>query len=111
MCLACYLRPEKYEVPEVRDYYNEMISHMVRALDMPLHRVSNMDELKKLTSGYQLTHLFIGRDEYDESKSYFEDLDSNTKIIVVVDDDFDLPQGSRVKLLKNRSTVCRLSIY
>ena len=59
LCLACYLRAEKYEVPKVRDFYNEMISHMVQGLDIPLHRISNIDELEKLTSIYQLTHLFI----------------------------------------------------
>ena len=100
LCLACYLRPEKYEVPEVRDYYDEMISHLVQGLDMPLHRVSDMDELRKLTSVYQLTHLFIGREEYEENKSYFEDLTQKIKVIVVADADFALPQGSRAKLLK-----------
>lgn len=103
LCLACYLRPEKYEVPEVRDYYNEMISHMVQGLDISLHRVFNLDELKKLVSMYQLTHLFIGKEEYEEyeeSKSYFECLDEKIEVIVVADNSFVLPQGSRVKLLK-----------
>lgn len=100
LCLACYLRPEKYEVPEVREYYNEMISHMVQELDMPLHRVSDMEELEKLTSMYHLTHLFIGREEYEENKSYFEDLAQEMKLIVVADEDFVLPQESRGKLLK-----------
>lgn len=100
LCLACYLRPEKYEVPEVRDYYNEMISHMVQGLDMPLHRVSDMEELDKLTSTYQLTHLFLGREEYEGDKARFEDMDRNTKVIVVAEDGYVLPQGSRVKLLK-----------
>lgn len=100
ICLACYLRPEKYEVPAVRDYYNQMISHMVQGLDIPLHRISNVDELEKLTSMYQLTHLFIGREEYEEKKAYFEDSAQNMKVIVVADDDFVLPQDSRVKLLK-----------
>ncbi len=100
LCLACYLRPEKYEVPQVRDYYNEMISHMVQGLDVSLHRIFNMDELEKLTSVCQLTHLFIGREEYDENQSYFEDLNQNIKVIVVADEDFTLPQESRVRLLK-----------
>ena len=100
LCLACYLRPEKYEVPEVRDYYNEMISHMVQSLDMPLHRISNMEELERLTSMYQLTHLFIGKEEYEENQSYFEDLEQNMAVIVVADSSFVLPQGSRVKLLR-----------
>ena len=53
VCLACFLRLEKYEVPEVRDYYNGMISHLVQELNIALHRVSDLDELKKLTQPYE----------------------------------------------------------
>ncbi|MGN0142355.1 MAG: hybrid sensor histidine kinase/response regulator, partial [Roseburia sp.] len=100
LCLACFLRPEKYEVPEVRDYYNEMISHMVQGLDIPLHRAYNIEEMKKLTSVYQLTHLFLGREEYEENKSYFEELAESMGVFAVGDEDFILPQGSRVRLLR-----------
>lgn len=100
LCTACYINPENFEVPEVRDYYNEMISHMVQGLEMPLHRVSNMDELEKLTAMYQLTHLFVGSVEYEENKACFENLAQKIKVIAVTEDDFILPQGSRVKLLK-----------
>ena len=100
LCLACYLRPEKYEIPEVRRYYDEMISNMVRELDISLHRVFDADDLEKLTSMYQLTHLFLGKEEYEDHKSYIEGLGQNIKVIVVADDDFVLPQGSRAKILK-----------
>ena len=100
LCLAAFLRPEKYEVPEVRNYYDEMISHMVQGLDVPLHRVTNIGELEKLISMYELTHLFIGKEEYEESKSYFEALDKNINVIAVADESFVLPAGSRVKLLR-----------
>ena len=108
LCLACYLRPEKYEVPEVRDYYNDMISHMVQGLDVLLHRISNMEELKKLVSMYELTHLFIGKDEYEENRCYFEDMGEKIKVIVVAEDDYILPQESRIKLL--RKPFCSHSI-
>lgn len=100
MCVACYLRPEKYETPQVRDYYDEMISHLVCGLDISLHRVFTQEELEKLTSMYQLTHLFLGDDEYTRDVDYFEALAQKFKLIVVAGDDFVLPQGSRVKLLK-----------
>ena len=100
LCLACFLLPEKYEIPEVRDYYNLMISHMVQELDVPLHRVSNREELERLTSMYQVTHLFIGEEEYVEDPSYFEGMDSNMDIIVVAGDRFTLSEGSRVKHLR-----------
>ena len=100
LCVGCYLNPEKYQVPEIRDYYNEMISHVVRGLELPLHRVFHMEELEKLTSVYRLTHLFVGREEYEENRSYFETVDQNIRIIVVAEESYTAPQGSRVKIMR-----------
>lgn len=99
LSLACYVRPEKYEIPKVREYYNEMISHLVTGLDVPLHRVSDLEELKKLVSVYRLTHLFVGREEYEESRQFLDSLDQDVEIIVVADERFALPDNGRVKLL------------
>ena len=30
LCVACFLMTEKYKVPQVREYYNKMIAHMVK---------------------------------------------------------------------------------
>lgn len=99
LSLACYVRLEKYEIPKVREYYNEMISHLVTGLDVPLHRVSDLEELKKLVSVYRLTHLFAGREEYEESRQFLDSLDQDVEIIVVADERFALPDSGRVKLL------------
>ena len=100
LCLACFLRQEKYEVPEVRNYYNETITHMVQSLEISMHRVFSIEELKRLTAMYQLTHLFIGKEEYEESKGFFEGLDKSIEVIVVADDTFVLPEESRLRLLR-----------
>lgn len=100
LCLASFLMSEKYEVPEVRDYYNEMISHLVQRFDIPLHGVSNMDEFERLISMYQLTHLFIGKEEYEENKSRLEELAQTMEVIVVADNSFALSRESKVKLLR-----------
>lgn len=100
LCLACFLKPEKYETPEVRDYYNETITHMIEGMDISIHRVFNMDELKALTEIYQITHLFIGAEEYEESSTLFEDLADRMAVIVVADKHFVPPSGTKAKLLK-----------
>ncbi len=61
LCLACYLMPEKYKVPEVRRFYDEMITHIAVGLEITAHRVFRQDELERLVSMYRLTHLFIAR--------------------------------------------------
>ena len=32
MCIACYFRPDKYDRDEVREYYDNMILHLVEGL-------------------------------------------------------------------------------
>ena len=83
MCVSCFLKTGKYEVPEVRDYYNTMISHIIQGVDIPLHQVSSRDERERLVSMYQLTHLFTGKEEYEENKFYMEELAESIEVIVV----------------------------
>ena len=70
LCVACFLMTEKYEVPQVREYYNKMIAHMVKQFDIPLHRVTNRDELEQLLEMTPVTHLFVGEEEYQANKNY-----------------------------------------
>lgn len=100
LCVACYLKLEKFEVPKVRYYYNELIFHMVKGLNMPLHRASDLDELKALNTRYQLTHLITAKEEYEENAAYFEYLDKSIEVIVVADASFVPPPGSRVKVFR-----------
>lgn len=98
--LACFLEPEKYEIPEVRIFYNETITGLVRGLDLTLRMVSGIDELKQLVSKYQLTHLFIGKEEFLGYRDYFETMDADTQVVVVSDEELPLPRTGRYKLLK-----------
>ena len=81
LCVACFLMTEKYEVPQVREYYNKMIAHMVKQFDIPLHRVTNRDELEQLLEMTPVTHLFVGEEEYQANKNYLEMTDSKVRIL------------------------------
>ena len=99
LCIAIYLKPEKYKVPEIRDYYDATITHLVQGLDLAVHRVLDLEELKKLVDMYQLTHLIIGKVEYEENASYYEELSKRIYVVLVTDDDF-LPADSRINMMK-----------
>ena len=98
--LACYIRPEKYAVPAVRGYYNETISHMVRELELPLHRVNEIEELKRLIPSVKLSHLFIGMEEYAEDAAYFDRLCQTMDVVVIADETFRPAEGSRLKIVR-----------
>lgn len=98
--IACFLEPEKYVVPEVRKYYNDMISGLVNGLDIALRRISSIDELKQLIAKYQVTHLFVGKEEYLKYTSYLGQIDKSTEIVVVSDDELKFPAVRQFKLIK-----------
>ena len=100
MCLAVYSALDQFEVPRVREYYNEMLAHMVGGLDCPMHLVGRKKELLNLQKAYSLTHLFVGRNEYEEDREYLESLAGQMELIIISDGDYELRPGSRAKVLK-----------
>ncbi len=100
LCLACYLMPEKYRSPEVRKFYDEMITHIAQGLDISVHRVFQMEGMEKLVSMYRLTHVFLAKEEYEANPDYFENLDPEIQVVVVADGNYSPVSGSRVKILR-----------
>ncbi|MGN0425342.1 MAG: response regulator [Acetatifactor sp.] len=100
LSIGCFLLPEKYPVPEVRVFYDGAISHLAEGLDLKLHRVYDREGLEKLVSHYSLTHLFVGWEEYQENEMYLEVLTEQMEVVVIAGEAFDLPAGSRAKLIR-----------
>ena len=93
--LGGYLNIRKFDNPFVREYYNSMILNVVQGLGTPMHRVDNVEDLKKLDEKLRLTHLFVGQEEYDSAADYLEELAGRMRVIVVTADERPLPPGSR----------------
>ena len=108
LCVACFLMTEKYKVPQVREYYNKMIAHMVKQFDISLHRVTNRDELEQLLEVTPVTHLFVGEEEYRVNKNYLEMTDSKVRIVVVAGKNIILPQEKRIEII--RKPLCTQSV-
>lgn len=111
LCLAAYLIPDKYLLPRVREYYNRLISNVVRGLDIELHRVYGLDELKRLENYYHLTHLFIADEEYLQDKEYFESLHSRMRVVIISKNALDYKQSSKLSVIKKPlSTLPLISV-
>lgn len=100
LCVACFLKPEKYKEPQVREFYNYMIAHLVMQLDIPLHRISDWEELKMLLERYRITHLFIGKEEFFEDTNCFEKLSLYTEVIVVSNEDSKALHKNRIRCVR-----------
>lgn len=97
--LAGFLNIRKFQNPYVREFYNAMILNAVHGLGATMHRVDNLEDLKKLDAGLRLTHLFVGVEEYQSAPDYLEGLAGRMKVILVAPEDFRLPAGSRMSRL------------
>ncbi len=98
--LGAYLHFEKFNNPHVRVFYNSMVKNIVKGLRVTMHRVDNLDGLKKLSAGMKFTHLFVGKEEYEEDPEFFEAIASDTLVEIVADDDFVLPASSAARIMR-----------
>ncbi|MBP0966147.1 MAG: response regulator, partial [Oscillospiraceae bacterium] len=99
LCLGAFLHLDKYANPNVREYYNVMIHNIVRGFGIQMHRVDNVENLKKLLASVQLTHLFIAEEEYLTAPELIESLAQKIITVVVANDDFRLPEGSQARIM------------
>jgi len=72
----------------VREYYMEMITHLVIGLAVPFQRVQSIAELDKLISSTHISHLFVGTGEYLENRAYIDALKDSMNVAIVMDRDF-----------------------
>ncbi len=107
-CIACYFRPERYNSDDVRRYYDNMILHMVEGLGVEGYQAHNFEGLQKLQREHHLTHIFMAQTEYEENRSYYEELARTLPVIVIAGRKF-VP-GSNSRILVIRKPFFSLSI-
>lgn len=100
LCIACYFRPEKYSGDEVREYYDKLILHLVEGLGLEGYQAHNFEGLLKLQRTYQLTHVFIAQAQYEEKRSYYEELANTLQVVVIADQNFILDEDSRLLVIR-----------
>ena len=99
-CIGTYLRFGDISNPQVREFYNETLHHLSAGLNVPLHKVETMADLNKIMNAYRLTHVFVGPGEYRENGPELEKLSEEVSLVVIADDDFKLPENSRINVLR-----------
>ena len=94
--LAAYFSFNKYPIPDVRQYYNSMITNIVKGMGVGLHGVDNMENLKKVMESFSISHVFIGMKEYETDIAYIENLAKRVPVYLTADPDYELPENSNV---------------
>ena len=83
----------------VKNFYMEMIEHLVAGLGIVFHRVISREELEKLIERCHITHLFVGTGEYLDHKTYIDSLVSTIHVVLVEDRDFSGEIGADIARL------------
>ena len=91
-----YLKPEKYSVPQVREFYQTMSENLAAGLHLPLICISALSELKRLLERKEITHLFTAYEEYDEDREYFDRISQNIFVAVTADAGFSPDNEGRI---------------
>ncbi|MCR5098843.1 MAG: response regulator [Lachnospiraceae bacterium] len=82
--------PERYKFSRIRDFQKEMALNMAAGLRVNLYSATSISELKRLMEKGDITHIFMGTDEYEKAPDYFNDI-SKTGVQVAV----ATPEGYR----------------
>lgn len=99
-CIACYYRTERYTSDEIRRYYDNMILHMVEELGIKGYQAHNFEGLLKLLKNHALTHVFIAQTEYEENRSYYEELADTLRVVVIAEQDYTMDSDSRLLVIR-----------
>ena len=100
LSLGAWLHIERYDNPQVREFYNSMVKDLVKGLKIEVHRAENAEGFKKLIKGMRFTNILLGQQEYEEEQHFMEDIAREIGVVVVADSDFTLPEDSAVKIIR-----------
>ena len=95
-----HVRPDKYKVPRLREFYRNMAANLASAMNVPLYPAETVYEVERLKEKLNATHVFMGQEEYEENRGYFELLaKEEITIVVTAEPGFELPENSRIILM------------
>ncbi len=100
LCIASLLRYRAFDDPMIREFYNDMILHLAAGLNLPFYQAESMENLRDLTKKYNLTHVFIGAEEYMAEPSFYENIGRNTMVVVIADESFRPKANTKVRIIK-----------
>ena len=100
MGIAFHVFPDKYEVVQVREFYRDMAANFAKGMRLNLYAAPSLNELKKLLDTGNITHIFMGEEEYLNAAEFFDNLqDQGVTVTVAARRGFAVNKGSKVIVL------------
>ena len=81
--ILLHVRSDKYRVARIRDFYRSMASNLASGIKVPLYSAESVKEIEKLRETLNVTNIFMGQEEYEENREYFDKLSMGNIVIAV----------------------------
>ncbi len=95
-----FSKPDKYSVPELREFYRNMAVNLASGIKARLFSATSRKELDGMIEERNITHIFTGQEEYEVEKEYFDSIAaSGISVTVSAYPGFEPPAGSRVSVM------------
>ena len=107
--IAYHVMPEKFKVSKVREFYREMATNLAAGLRVNLYSAPGIKEMKKLMDQGNITHIFMGEEEYKANKAYFDKLsDEGYVVTVAASEDFKASKSGSIVLVPKPIYGCSI---
>ena len=82
---AVYIDFSKFKLVSIERQYMALMNEMSHQLHVEMKHTPDFNELKKMIDTNQMTHCFIGKEEYISHKDYFMDIAKKINVTIVQD--------------------------
>ncbi|MBE5866100.1 MAG: response regulator [Lachnospiraceae bacterium] len=83
--VVAYIELDKFEEKTVSEKYREIMQQISNQLNVNFVYTNSLERLQEIIAAGDVTHCFIGKEEYLESKQYFKEISSKLAVILVQD--------------------------
>lgn len=98
--VGSYLSTYGFKNPMVREFFIHQSVTMSGGLGLEVHRVENIENLKKITKTIELTHLIVGEEEYKKDQGTINEFAKNVVVMILSDSDIEIPGGTKIRVIK-----------
>ncbi len=107
--VACYINMDKYDYSVVREGYEKCMRHMAERFGIMFRVCRNLSELKRRMENENYTHVFIGWEEYDEDREFFEKVSLELKVVLILDYEQEVQDESNMLRIYKPFTVLSIA--
>ncbi len=95
-----HVLPGKYKNVQVRDFYRRMAVNIASGLKLNLYSAVSLDEIRNLMEKIEVSHIFMGTEEYEQNREAFDNFAENgVTIAISANAGFKTTVGSRVIIM------------